>query len=514
MLRASHHGDSRNGYVIHLQEYEEISPLFDNDGMLARGVLSPASMAAADARALAAGNARGVLVERAALACLRVIRSRYPRRPVTVLSGPGSNGDDGLVLARMLLDVGWPVEVMRLDYTLPLDSSRHRGVEAVLRPTGSFSPDRQHLIVDALFGAGLSRPLAGESLRLIERTAASGAKVLAIDLPSGLDGTTGEACGFVARADASVTFHRLKPGHLVGAGPDLCGSVFLADIGLVPHQDDADALWNDPALWRDHMGHWSRETHKYQRGHVTVMGGPGLKGGAGRLAALAAARTGAGAVSLLSPLNAATFAASRLDAVMVGTLPDTEHLTAALTEKLGAVVIGPGMGHSAAAARRLDAVLASKLPVVLDADALTLHDQNTAHLFDRLHAGCVLTPHEGEFRRLFPDLVGDQLRRAAAAAERCGATVLLKGASTVIATPGQLPVIDTTGSLALATAGSGDSLAGIIAGALAQGHDPHRAASIGAWLHGKAGEGAGLSLMADMLAARVGDVFDALMASK
>ncbi|NRA30536.1 MAG: NAD(P)H-hydrate dehydratase [Parvularculaceae bacterium] len=288
----------------------------------------------------------------------------------------------------------------------------------------------------------------------------------------------------------------------------------MTDIGIEPNTDDADALWNDPVLWREYLTEWPRETHKYQRGHVTIIGGPGLKGGAGRLAALAAASTGAGAVTVLSPLNAATFAASRLDAVMVGTVPDTEHLAGALQERRSSVVVGPGMGHSEAAAKRLDAVLAAKVPVVVDADALTLHEQTPTHLFDRLHPSCVLTPHEGEFRRLFPDLEGNKLMRATAAAERCGATVLLKGATTVIATPGELPVIDTTGSPALATAGSGDSLAGAIAAALAQGHPPHRAASIAAWLHGKAGEGAGLSLMADDLAARIGHAFDDVTASR
>ena len=483
---------------------------FDPQAMKDRAIVTPAAMARADARTIEAGTPQGTLVQRAARACFRVLRSRYPRQLVTLLCGPGHNGEDGLVLATMLVDAGWPIEVMRLDGSVPLDEARFGSLIPHLRPTGVFSPGPGLLVVDALFGAGLSRPLEGEAAALMERLQDSGATVMAIDLPSGIDGATGEALGPAPRADATVTFHRLKPGHLLGEGAARSGRLHLADIGVIHDDGDISALWNDPSLWRHHLGEVPRETHKYARGGVAVIGGPGLKGGAARLAARAASVSGAGAVTFFSPVSAAEYAAARFDAVMVRRIESAESLGTQLAEKIGAVVIGPGMGHSRASEARLKTALAAGLPTVVDADALTLHEDSPEKLFELLHEGCVLTPHEGEFARLFPGIEGDKLARAQAAAERAGATVLLKGATTVIARPGALPVINTNAGPALATAGSGDCLAGVIGALLAQGLDPLAAAAAGAWIHAEAGREAPLSLTADGLPERLAAVYAAL----
>lgn len=479
--------------------------------MDARAVVAPAAMARADARTIAAGTPQLTLVERAARACYRVLRSRYPRQLVTLLCGPGQNGEDGLVLARMLTEAGWPIEVMRLNGDEPLDEARHGALTAHLRPTGVFAPSGGELVVDALFGAGLSRPLEGEALALVERLNASGARVLGVDLPSGIDGATGAVLGDAPLCDASVTFHRLKPGHLLGAGAERVGKVFLTDIGVAHDDQDTAALWNHPSLWRQCFPPIDRDTHKYRRGGVAVIGGPGLRGGAARLAARAASVSGAGAVTFLSPVSAAEYAAAMFDAVMVRRLVGPDDLEAALAEKTRSVVIGPSMGHTEGAAQRLHQVLAKGLPTVVDADALTLHADAPDTLFERLHEGCVLTPHEGEFARLFPDLSGDRLSRAQEAAERAGATVLLKGATTVIAAPGERPVLNTLAGPALATAGSGDCLAGVIGALLAQGLDSLAAASAGAWVHAQAGRRAPLSLTADDLPERLGKAYAAVM---
>jgi NAD(P)H-hydrate epimerase len=459
-------------------------------------VVTPEAMAEADERTIAAGTERAVLISRAARAVVRVLRSRFPLQPTVVLCGPGHNGADGLSAAELLIEAGWPVEVVLLDQEQ--DLSDRLSLLSRLRPSGTFSPRAGMLVIDALFGAGLSRPLAGEALMLVERLELSQAKCLAIDLPSGLDGETGEIRGAAPFADAVVTFHRLKPGHLLGEGPERCGQVFLADIGIEAERGDAGALHNKPGLWLHLLRREERDTHKYKKGHVTVLGGPGLKGGAGRLAARAASVSGAGAVTYLTPLSSAEFAATNFDAVMVAPLQGADSLTDLTYKRGGSCVFGPGMGHSEGAKEALLAALETEIPCVLDADALTLFEDEPDALFEKLHPRCVLTPHEGEFKRLFPDLAGSKLQRAEAAAARCKAVVLLKGSTTVIA-GGELPLLNTNGGPDLATAGAGDVLAGLIAGFLAQGLEAEEAAAAGAWVHAEAARGQGPGLEAEAL---------------
>jgi NAD(P)H-hydrate epimerase len=217
-------------------------------------------------------------------------------------------------------------------------------------------------------------------------------------------------------------------------------------------------------------------------------------------------------VTFFTPVSSAEFAAASFDAVMVRALKDLDVLQEALDGHVSAVVIGPGMGHSAFAKDLLRLVLESKLPAVLDADALTLHEAQPDTLFEMLHGDCVLTPHEGEFKRLFGELEGSKLSRAEKAAGTAGAVVLLKGSTTVIA-GGELSVLNTTGSPALATAGSGDTLAGLIGGFQAQGLDAASAASAGAYVHGLAGFSGGPSLTADELPWRIADTLNSILDS-
>ncbi|MEM6912511.1 MAG: NAD(P)H-hydrate dehydratase [Pseudomonadota bacterium] len=483
---------------------------FETQALLERGLLTPVAMAAADQRTIDSGTARGTLIARAARAAFRVLRAQFTRRPVTVLCGPGQNGEDGWMLAALLADAGWPLEIIDLGGGLQIDDAAPEGLASYVRPSGVFDPAPTSLVVDAVLGAGLARPVTGEIAHVFEKLNKAEVQVLAIDLPSGIDGATGEARGQAVEADVTVTFHRLKPGHLLGDGADHAGRIFLCDIGIAPEAEDMTAVWNAPCLWKDGLRGNTRETHKYARGHVCVIGGPGLQGGAARLSARAASVSGAGAVTYLSPLSGAEFAAASFDAVMVKPLGDREALDAFLKERVGAVVLGPGMGHADKAEIVVETVLETKLPCVLDADALTLYEGRTEEFFDRLHGDCVLTPHEGEFSRLFPDLKGDKRIRTEKAAELSGATVLLKGSTTVIAKTGKPTVISSHGGPELATAGSGDVLAGLIGGFLAKGMTPVKAAAAGAWVHADAARGASPSLNADHLPARIVSVMDAL----
>lgn len=476
-------------------------------------LVNPDRVADIDRRTIEAGTPGQVLMERAGAACTRVIQGRWPRRPVVVLAGPGNNGGDGWVIARRLHEEGWPVTVVS-DW--PAANLKGDAREAALRarmtpqPLAALDLSGQPLVVDALFGAGLARDLEGEVRAVIEKVAAAGVPVLAVDLPSGLDGRTGAIRGVAPKAEATVTFEVAKPGHLLGAGLTSCGDLHILPIGLDLRADDADALRNGPALWRDALPLPPSAAHKYARGAVLAVAGPRHAGGAIRLAARAAAVSGAGAVTVAATPSAADIHAAHLDAIMVRIFRDEKELQElASSEKVRAVVVGPGLGTDEKAAARLDAVVAADRAMVLDADALTILAGREEPYAD-LPAGTVLTPHEGEFARLFPDLEGSALDRAQAAADRSGATVLLKGAVTVIATPGEKPILNAHATPYLATAGSGDVLAGIISGLRAQGVPAHSAAAAAAWLHGEAGRRGGPGLTADDLPSSLREALSAL----
>jgi NAD(P)H-hydrate epimerase len=332
--------------------------------------------------------------------------------------------------------------------------------------------------------------------------------VVAIDVPSGLSGDTGEPLGTICvKAALTVTFFRKKPGHVLLPGRTLCGEVVVADIGIpaqavsAGHGKKPSLHENAPALW--HFP-WPRAGgQKYSRGHCLVVSGSSFETGAARLAARGALRVGAGLVSVASPPDAVAVNSIHLTAIMVKPFDGAAGLSALLADKrLNAVVIGPGLGAGRETRALVDAALKSAASVVLDADAITSFKDDQKGLFSRLHKRCVLTPHAGEFERLFPGVLGESASKVEAvrsAAKRAGAVVLLKGADTVIATPAGRVIVNTNAPPSLATAGSGDVLAGIIAGLLAQGMPVFDAAACGVWLHGDAANRFGPGLIAEDL---------------
>lgn len=446
-------------------------------------LLTPAEMAIADAKSGVPGP---VLMERAGWAVARAASRLGPKRTL-VLCGPGGNGGDGYVAARLLASWGWPVRLAAL--AAPRAGSDAAGAAAGWTgPMAPFTPDeasRADLVIDAVFGAGLTRPVDG----LVAATLGAARQILAVDVPSGVDGASGAAMGQVAQAVLTVTFFRRKPGHWLLPGRDLCGEIVLADIGIPAECAVSQTLANAPGLW--HLPSLGASSHKYTRGVVTVLGGADMTGAA-RLSAEAARHGGAGMVTIAAHGRGDVYR-SGAPGLMVSEAPLAELLK---DERRTTWVCGPGLGHEAARAD-LPLLLAAKRQVVADADCLA------AHHAEDLCGAAVLTPHAGEFAHLFGPIGPDRLSATRAAAKRVGAVVLLKGSDSVIAAPDGRAAINTTGSAALATAGSGDVLSGLIAALLSGGMPHWEAACAGAWIHGRAGEALGVGLVAEDLPAAI-----------
>lgn len=471
-------------------------------------------MRAIDEAAAKAGAPTLSLMENAGRAVAETLAARFSMRPTAVLCGPGNNGGDGWVAARVLKERGWPTWVVTL---VPRETLKGDAAAAAATWDGEVfaaadAARAPELIVDALFGAGLSRPLDGDAARLA--TAYPNAVVVAVDVPSGVDGDTGKALSNAHfRAALTVTFVRKKPAHVLEPSRSWCGRVVVADIGagddLVAAQKVA-LLENDPALWRASFPWPGAEAHKHARGSVMVATGGVARTGAGRLAARGALRAGAGLVTVLSPLDALQENAAQLTAIMVRKMGDPAAYADAV-QSASCAVIGPAFGVSAAHRANLDAALSAKdrCPLVLDADAITLLAPLSPNV---LTPRDVITPHVGEFRRAFPGVLEGAATRidaARIAAKHAGCVVLLKGPDTVIAESGGRAIVNTTGSPFLATAGSGDVLAGVIAGLIGQGMASFEAAAAGAWLHGRAGE-AGPGLIAEDIPENLPAVLNAL----
>jgi NAD(P)H-hydrate epimerase len=481
----------------------------------AHALLTPREMAQADQAAMAAGRPGIALMEEAGLAVARAVQARWPRQPVAVLCGPGNNGGDGFVAARHLAAAGWPVTLALLGGrdALKGDAAHHAALWS--GPVVPMSPDALEgatLAIDAIFGAGLARPVDGVAAATLQAVIDRALPVCAVDTPSGVDGATGEVRGIAAPADITVTFFRKKPGHLLLPGRALCGELAVADIGIPEAVLDAIAphTWeNAPANWLARFP-WPRlEGHKYARGHALVLGGAVMTG-ATRLTALAAARIGAGLVTVAAPRESWPVYAAALTSVMVLPLGgETRFETLLADTRKNAIAIGPGAGVSAATRGHVLAALSTRRAVVLDADAITAFADTAHTLFDAIRGPCVLTPHEGEFGRLF-QRVGAKLARARTAAARCGAVVVLKGADTVIAAPDGRAAINGNAPPDLATGGSGDVLTGMITGLLAQGMAPFDAACAATWIHGAAAAAHGPGLIAEDLPARIPEVLRAL----
>jgi NAD(P)H-hydrate epimerase len=472
-------------------------------------LLTNAEMARADALADGLGQPPERLMARAGEAVAAALRRRWNPRPALVLCGPGNNGGDGYVIARALREAGWPVRVAALGEPKAGAAALHR--QRWTETTENLDPatlDGAALVVDALFGAGLERPLDGAAAAIVAALAARRPPTVAVDVPSGLDGDSGLARGAVAPADLTVTFFRLKPGHLLQPGRRLCGALVLADIGLPPAVLDAiaPATWaNTPALWQAAFPWPDSASHKYRRGHAVIRGGARMTGAA-RLAAMAARRIGAGLVTIAAPAEAVSVYAADRPGALVQEVGD--FASALADERRNAVLVGPGNGRDGETDRAAALALASGRAVVLDADALA---GDPARLRRGGTAPLVLTPHEGEFARLFGEIGdGGRLTAARRAAAASGAAVLLKGSDTVIAAPDGRAAIASGAPPTLATAGSGDVLAGMILGLLAQGVPGFEAAAAAAWLHARAGASSGPGLVAEDLAEALPEALRAL----
>lgn len=493
-------------------------------------LLTTAEMAKADRLTIAGGVPSIVLMERAGRAVADAVCAILRGRSVIVVAGPGNNGGDGFVAARVLAERGHDVRVLMVG-----DQDKLRGDAATAAGgwkgrTEAAAPERLGeggcVIVDALFGAGLDRPVEGLPRAMIEAMNASGAPAVAVDLPSGINGTSGAVMGVAVKAAHTVTFFRKKPGHLLLPGRLHCGDIQVADIGI-PDSVLADigpaAFINCPALWRDVFPVPKPEGHKYGRGHAVVVSGGLSFTGAARLAARGALRAGAGLATLASPREALSVNAAASLAVMVRPVDGPEELAAFLADKRhNAVVLGPGGGVGPAMRTQVLAALASEASVVLDADALTSFAEGPAELFGAINkcAGrpIVLTPHEGEFSRLFNGLMRDskvlaKLERARAAARISGAIMLLKGADSVVAAPDGRASIADNAPPYLATAGAGDVLSGMIVGLLAQRMPAFEAASAAVWLHGEAAAEFGPGLIAEDLSEALPAVYRRLFAA-
>jgi len=431
-------------------------------------LITPQDMYATDAAAVRGGKSIEQLISNAGRAVAEEILRRYGARKVVVLDGPGNKGRDGKAAAAFLRNCGWDVRV-------------------------SDEIGDAELIIDALFGAGLNRDFP---MRLAEEINAAGVPVVSIDVPSGVDGLTGQIRGAAVKADLTVTFFRKKPGHVMMPGREQCGEIVLADIGIGP--DTLDGL--DIRQWentRPVLPHFGAASYKFTKGHAVIVSGGALATGASRLCASAALEMGAGLVTLSGKPEALKVQAGHVTAIMLAEVKDSKSLVSLLKDKRkNAVCVGPAAGVGAGTRETVKAVLASGAAVVLDADALTSFAVKPTQLFEMIKKSktmsVVMTPHEGEFARLFPDIIdASKIERARAAARRSGAVVLLKGADTVIAHPDGRAKVNTNAPPSLATAGSGDVLAGIITGLLAQGMDGFDAACAGSWVHGEAAQLAG-----------------------
>lgn len=483
---------------------------------MAREILSVEQIYAADRYAAAHGVPSLTLMENAGTSVVAALAARWAVCPVLVMCGPGNNGGDGFVVARLLKNRGWPVTVGLLGAA---DAYRGDAAVNLARWDGEtlpLSPDLlawRGLVVDALFGVGLHRPLDGAALQTVQALNRLDVPVLAVDVPSGLAGDTGappdgaglETC---VQADVTVTFFRKKPVHVLMPARQLCGAVVVTDIGIPAAAIAAGDLFeNGPGLWRQAFPRPAPMGHKYARGHLVAVSGPSHATGAARLAARAALRIGAGLVSVASSPEAVAVNAAHLTAIMVKPFAGAAGLAGLLADKrFNAVVVGPGLGVTAETSALVRAVLRSGAAAVLDADALTAFREDPAALFADLGPRTVLTPHAGEFERLFPGLLAASASRIAAAraaAAACGAVVLLKGPDTVVAAPDGRAAVTTDAPPTLATAGSGDVLAGLIGGLLAQGMEAFAAAAAGAWLHGAAARDFGPGLIAEDIPERI-----------
>jgi len=462
-------------------------------------ILTPQQMGLADKYTIEGGvpgidlmNSAGAAVAHCALKLFREARH------VLVVCGIGNNGGDGLVAARILVKSG-----LRVNIVFVGEQNRLRGDAALafqaLPPAINIipdvAPDQYDLLIDAIFGAGLDRNVARSAAETIDAINASDTPVIAVDLPSGIDGATGQVRGTAVNADATVTFFRKNPGHILLPGRIHCGEAILHQIGIrsqILEKTGIAARLNRAALWQDQLPRLAHDGHKYTRGSALVISGPLPMSGASRLVASAALRVGAGLVTIACAGDVMAAHAAQLTSIMLSQADSADDIRAVLTDsRINCVVMGPGMPPDKQTRACVTAVLAAHRKTVLDAGALAVFDTDSDSLFSQIRKNpepVVLTPHEGEFQRLFKDQrrSASKIERAIQAAKLSGATMVLKGPDTVVATPDGAACIADNAPPWLATAGSGDVLAGSIGGLLAQGMPAYEAAAAAVWINGDA----------------------------
>lgn len=484
-------------------------------------LLDTEEMRSADRLTIEGGRPGAELMEAAGRHVAAALERAPKKGRLAVLCGPGNNGGDGFVVARLARKAGWEVRLGLLG-----DPRKLSGDAAVMERVWNggieeASPallDGADCVVDALFGAGLARPLEGRAAELVEAINASDAFTVAVDIPSGLDGDSGLVQGVAVDADVTVTFFRARPGHLLMPGRLLCGEVIVGDIGIKPDVLDVirpSAFRNLPPLWAEYFPVPRLDGHKYFRGHVLALTGGATSTGAGRLAAAGALRAGAGLVTVGSPGDALSVNAAHLTAIMLTRCDGAADLERLLTEgKRFTLCMGPGLGVNDNTWAMSCTAMNLRVPAVFDADVLTTGAQHKDEFCKGLHDRVILTPHVAEFRRVFPEVLAEgRLAAARMAARETGAIVVLKGPDTVTASPDGRAAIAANAPPDLATAGAGDVLAGITAALLAQGMPPFEAACAGVWLHGEAATSFGPGLTADDLPGQLPGVLARLRSS-
>ena len=480
-------------------------------------LLTVEQMYAADRATMASTLSGQELMENAGRGCADAIHRQWPVGRISVLCGPGNNGGDGFVIARHLKAMGWTVrlgllgDLSKLAGDAKFMAALWDGEVEALSPNLVQGAD---VIVDAIFGAGLSRPVDGVVLETLKAGADSGACVMAVDVPSGVDGDRGQILGYALPADLTVTFCRKKIGHVLLPGREICGETQVIDIGIPDPVVDQlmSTVWeNDLTLWHHHLPAPKLSDHKYRKGHTLVVSGNAETSAAARLSAMGALRVGAGLVTVACPADALQVNAAQLLSIMVRSFQDFAALKELMSDqRKNAILIGPGAGVGTETVQNVLHILALKRSTVLDADALTSFQNDPNQLFSSLHDQVVLTPHSGEFERLWPTRLKNEtskVKAAQAASQQCGCVLVLKGADTVIASPDGRTIVNTNAAPWLATAGSGDVLAGFIAGLMAQGLTAFEAACAAVWLHGECGNWLGRGLIAEDLPHVLPDVF-------
>ena len=476
-------------------------------------LLTAEEMGRAEQIAAAAGLPTLTMMENAGRCVAEEVVRRYPRGSrVVVLCGPGNNGGDGFVCARYLRERGYHVRLALLGRQEDLKrdpKEMARRWDEAIEPMTPQSLEGAQIVVDAIYGTGLRDNVAGIVAEMIEAVTGRSLPVISVDVPSGINATSGAVRGVAFKAATTVTFFRRKTGHVLLPGRLYCGDVRAVDIGIpaaVLGEIAPRTFANDPEFWLRYFPKLRIDGHKYDRGHAVIVSGPMESTGAGRLAARTALRAGAGLVTVATSKSAFYINAAQLTAVMVAAYEGPSGLSAVLSDpRITAVLIGPGAGRDPEVMGLVGSVLASDAVAVLDAEGITAFQATPVELFRLIKsrpAPTILTPHEGEFRKVFPDLANEpsKLERARRAAEMSGAVVILKGADTVVAAPDGLSSISENAPAWLATAGSGDVLAGLITGLCAQGMAAFDAAAAGVWMHGELAVIFGPGLIADDMA--------------